>query len=255
MSLKFIGIIPARYGSTRFEGKPLAEILGKPMIQRVYEQASKALDTVYVATDDQRIYDAVKEFGGKVVMTRSDHTTGTNRCLEASEKIAASGVEHNVVINVQGDEPLLNPTHLSALMQLFDQEKVELGTLIRPLPTGTVLAHRSDVYVTTSKTGKALYFSRSIIPFVRDKSIGEWSNAHVFYKHIGVYAYTRKALHDFAHLEQSSLELAESLEQNRWLENDRSIYTAVVSEEGLSVDTPEDLKQVIETLQKNGEPE
>ncbi|MBT6030754.1 MAG: 3-deoxy-manno-octulosonate cytidylyltransferase, partial [Crocinitomicaceae bacterium] len=189
--MKVLGIIPARYGSARFEGKPLADIYGKPMIQRVYEQAIKAIDIVYVATDHTQIYDVVKSFGGNVVMTNADHETGTNRCLEASNKIQES-FSHDVVINIQGDEPLLDPDNLKALIQIFvSDHSVDFGTLIKSVdPNKDKLEAGDGVYVTKKENDEAILFSRSIIPFVRDWSKENWTAKHTFFKHIGVYAYT-----------------------------------------------------------------
>lgn len=247
--MKVVGIIPARYGSSRFEGKPLVDIVGKTMIQRVYEQARKALDKVVVATDDERILEEVKSFRGNAIMTSKNHSTGTNRCLEASDILRNQGVEHDVVINVQGDEPLLNPNHLSDLAKLFEDKTVELGTLIYPVKEGESIETNAGVYVVKDVKDNALYFSRSVIPFIRDDENMNWSSQHQFYKHIGVYAYTTKALSDFAAMDNSDLEQAESLEQNRWLENGRKIRTATVDEQGLCVDTPEDLEKVIQFIE------
>lgn len=249
--MKVLGIIPARYGSARFEGKPLADIYGKPMIQRVYEQAIKAIDVVYVATDHLQIYDAVKSFGGNVVMTNADHETGTNRCLEASNKIQES-FSHNVVVNIQGDEPLLDPENLIALLQIFvSDNSVEFGTLIKSIDSNTGKLEAGDgVYVTKTENNEAMLFSRSIIPFVRDYSKENWTKQHAFFKHIGVYAYTVSALQKFAKLPKSKLEIAENLEQLRWLENGGKIKLALVEDKGIAVDTPEDLERVLKRLKE-----
>lgn len=250
--MKVVGIIPARYGSTRFEGKPLADICGKPMIQRVYERASESIQEVYVATDDQRIYDAVTSFGGKVVMTSSEHETGTNRCLEASE-IIQKKFDHDIVVNIQGDEPLLEPNILSILTGLFRDLDVEFATLIRRVHSLEPVLPADGVYVIKDFKDEAIYFSRSPIPYIREKLQENWSQEHVFYKHIGVYGYTIDALAEFAKMEKTPLEVAESLEQNRWIENDRTIHVAevAVADTSIPVDTPEDLQKVINIIEND----
>jgi len=247
--LKIVGIIPARYGSTRFEGKPLVDICGKSMIQRVYEQAYKAIDKVYVATDDQRIYDAVVAFGGNAVMTSSDHSTGSNRCLEASNSIQ-SDYNHDIVINIQGDEPLLDPENLKVLSGLFSDINVEFATLIKAIEPNTILASGKGVHVIKNKKNEAIYFSRSVIPHLRGARQEEWASLHQFYHHIGVYGYTVAALTEFSALSSSVLEDSEMLEQNRWIENGGRIKLAVVKDEGLAIDTPEDLEKVIKHIQQ-----
>lgn len=242
--MNVLGIIPARYGSTRLEGKPLIDICGKPMIQHVYEQAKKALKYVLVATDDERIEKAVKEFGGNVVMTSSEHNTGTNRCLEAYEVFSSqSDVKFDVVMNIQGDEPLLKPDQIRSLEACFIDEETEMATLVIPVKEKEDL-FEGGVYVVLDKFNNALYFSRSVIPFVRDAEKSNWQNKHLFYKHVGMYAYTPKALREFATLHQTSLEIAESLEQNRWLENGKKIRVEITESETIAVDTIEDLKRV-----------
>lgn len=247
--MKIVGIIPARYGSTRFEGKPLIDICGKSMIQRVYEQASKAIEHVYVATDDQRIFDTVIGFGGKAVMTSADHSTGSNRCLEASKAIQ-SNFNHDIVINIQGDEPLLDPENLKVLSALFSDTKVEFATLIKSIEPGTVLVPGKGVHVIKNKNNEAIYFSRSVIPHLRSVHPSEWTSTHQFYHHIGVYGYTVSALAEFSALSSSKLEEAELLEQNRWIENGGRIKVAVVKDKGLAIDTPEDLEKVIKQIQQ-----
>ena len=242
--MKVLGIIPARYGSTRLEGKPLLDICGKPMIQRVYEQAKKQLQQVIVATDDERIFKAVSGFGGEVVMTSPNHNTGTNRCLEAYENFTKTNdVDFDVVINIQGDEPLLDPEQLRLLVSCFDDKTTELATLVIPAKEKDDL-FSGGVFVVLDKLKNALYFSRSVIPFVRDAEKSEWTTKHTFYKHVGMYAFKPKALHEFANLQQTSLEVAESLEQNRWLENGRKIKVAITDIETIAVDTQEDLEKV-----------
>lgn len=240
--MKILGIIPARYGSSRLEGKPLKDIEGKTMIQRVYEQAGKALDHVVVATDDQRVYDEIISFSGKVVMTSSSHNTGTNRCLEALSKY--SDIKPDVVINIQGDEPLLEPEQISKVASCFKDPTVEIASLAMPVKAGTELKENNGCFVVMDNTMNALYFSRSIIPFLRDLPLEEWSSNHTFYKHLGMYAYTPEALKRFANLEQTSLEQAESLEQNRWLENGFKLRMGITEFDTIAVDTQEDLDRV-----------
>lgn len=243
--MNYLGIIPARYGSTRLEGKPLADIEGKSMIQRVYEQASKAIEHVYVATDDARIEEEVLRFGGKVVMTSPHHPTGTNRCLEALNKIQAqSNISFDVVINVQGDEPLLVPEQLGELMACFNDNRTELATLITPVLRMDDLFNESEVFVVFNKDLFALYFSREVIPHIHGMHKTKWLANNKYHKHLGLYGYTTKALKAFAELPQSNLETTESLEQNRWLENGGNIKLAVTKHDSIPVDTIDDLERV-----------
>ncbi len=215
--MNVLGIIPSRYASTRLEGKPLVDLDGKTMIQRVYEQAEKSLDQVIVATDDMRIEKVVKDFGGKVVMTSTNHTTGTNRCLEAYERYAErTDTSIDVILNIQGDEPLLNPEQITSLVKCFDSMDVQMATLVIPTVKNEDLA--SGVYVVFDKNYNAMYFSRSIIPYHRDIVREKWSNEITFYKHVGMYGFTPKALVKFANLQETKLEKSEKLEQLRWLE-------------------------------------
>jgi 3-deoxy-manno-octulosonate cytidylyltransferase (CMP-KDO synthetase) len=240
----FAGIIPARYASTRFPGKSLAIIGNKPMVQRVYEQASKVLEIVYVATDDSRIFDAVKQFGGKVIMTSPDHQSGTDRCAEAcSGIIKETGLPVNVVINIQGDEPFIRPDQIELVMNCFSDENVEIATLIRKVEDGEDIFNINQPKVIINRHGDAIYFSRATIPYVRDAEKNEWQKKHTFYKHIGLYAYRVETLKKLTLLEKSSLEAAESLEQNRWLENGYRIRTAVTRWESIGIDTPDDLEK------------
>jgi 3-deoxy-manno-octulosonate cytidylyltransferase (CMP-KDO synthetase) len=240
----FTGIIPARYASTRFPGKPLALIGNKPMIRMVYEQASKALDRVFVATDDERIYNAVLDFGGRVVMTSPLHRSGTDRCAEAAAITGdEEGSDRGIIVNIQGDEPFIRPEQISLLKDCFSDETVEIATLIRRAAPDEDLFNPNQPKVVISAAGDAIYFSRAVIPHVRDYEPGEWSARHVFYKHIGLYAYRTETLMKITSLPQSSLEIAESLEQNRWLENGFRIRTAVTKWESLGIDTPEDLEK------------
>jgi 3-deoxy-manno-octulosonate cytidylyltransferase (CMP-KDO synthetase) len=239
----FTGIIPARYASIRFPGKPLAMIGNKPMIRMVYEQASKALERVYVATDDERISRAVLDFGGKVIMTSPSHRSGTDRCAEAALLAGAEEAGRGVIINIQGDEPFIRPEQITLLKECFSDESVQIATLIRRAAPDEDLFNPNQPKVTVSATGDALYFSRSVIPYVRDHEEAVWAARHVFYKHIGLYAYRTETLLKITSLPQSPLELAESLEQNRWLENGFRIKTAVTEWESLGIDTPEDLEK------------
>ena len=243
--MKFLGIIPARYASTRLEGKPLADINGKPMIQWVYEKARRALNDVYVATDDERIYTAVEAFGGKAVMTSENHTTGTNRCLEALQIISRqTGSAFDVVINIQGDEPMMDPAQIDILKSCFDDPETELATLVIPVEDASDLDNDSEVFVTFDKNMRALYFSRAVIPVVHTVPRSRWMQHATFYKHIGLYAYTAAALERFASLPQSTLEKLEKLEQLRWLENGGTIKIGITEHQSIPVDTPEDLERI-----------
>lgn len=250
--MKILGIIPARYASTRLEGKPLVDLLGKTMIQRVYEKASQALEHVVVATDDERIFKTVENFGGHAVMTSTHHSTGTNRCLEAYEKYSQEQGAFDVVINIQGDEPLLEPEQIKTLAACFADQNAELATLVIPTKAGEKLKG-AGVFVTFDKNNNALYFSRSVIPFLRDYPEDKWTEHHTFYRHLGMYGYRPEALSRFAQLEQTSLEKAESLEQNRWLENGYKIKVGITPYETIPVDTPEDVKKVKVLLQQAAE--
>ena len=240
----FLGIIPARYASSRFPGKPLALIGNKPMIQRVYEQASKILDLVYVATDDARIYETVISFDGKAVMTSPEHRSGTDRCAEAVTSIAReTGKQIDIVINIQGDEPFIKPEQIDLLMKCFTGEEIEIATLIRKTEPGEDIFNPNQPKVILTTEGDAIYFSRAAIPFIRDVRESEWSRTHVFNKHIGLYAYRTETLKKITLLKHSLLEISESLEQNRWIENGYKIRTAVTKWETIAIDTPEDLEK------------
>lgn len=246
--MKFIGIIPARYGSSRFPGKPLADMGGKPMIQRVYEQVKKALDEVWVATDDERILKVVENFGGKAVLTSPDHKSGTDRCNEAFSKI---GYGFDVIINIQGDEPFIQPQQIETLKSCFDSKETELATLVKPFKKEDgfeVLFNPNSPKVVLNKNSEAIYFSRSIVPYIRDAHHTEWLDRHVFYKHIGMYAYRADVLKDITLLPQSNLELAESLEQLRWIENGYKIKVGLTDIETIGIDTPEDMEKAIKLL-------
>ena len=243
--MKFVGIIPARYASTRFPGKPLADILGQPMIQRVYERASQVLDTVVVATDDQRIYDAVVQFGGRVVMTSENHKTGTDRCYEALTKLPET---YDVVINIQGDEPFIAIDQIEALKNCFVSDQIQLATLVKPFDANTSideLENPNTPKVILSQAGEAICFSRSVIPYLRGVEKSQWAAAHTYYKHIGIYAYRTDILAQITKMTQTPIEKAESLEQLRWLENGLHIHVAITHSDNHSIDTPEDLQRVV----------
>lgn len=245
----FSGIIPARYASSRFPGKPLAMIGNRSMIQRVYEQASSILPVVYVATDDKRIFDAVKKFGGKVVMTAADHMSGTDRCSEAVDIIASeTGKKIDIVVNIQGDEPFIKPEQINLLMNCFTDSSIEIATLIRKADVGEDIFNPNQPKVIISTEGYAIYFSRAAIPYIRDAESSKWSSSHTYYKHIGLYAYRTDILKEITALKQSSLEITESLEQNRWIENGYRIKTGVTLWETIGIDTPEDLKRANQLL-------
>lgn len=304
--MNFIGIIPARYASSRFPGKPLALIGGKPMIQRVYEQAKKALDYVVVATDDERIFDCVTSFGGLAVMTSPDHPCGTNRCQEAYERcyLMVNALldrgelqadlpqvrwdkRTDIVINIQGDEPFIRPEQIEAVKRCFADEKGQIATLVKPFAPSDGLpalknpnspkvvvapsnasAHASNDSVHTTPfreggredvfIGRALYFSRSVIPYLRGVEEADWlqeaeRRGTPFYKHIGLYAYRASVLEQITRLPLSPLEKAESLEQLRWLEAGYEIRVALTQTQTIGIDTPEDLAQAELFLQKINE--
>lgn len=243
--MKFIGIIPARYASTRFPGKPLAMLGGRTVIQRVYEQATAILDEAYVATDDERIFQAVEQFGGRAIMTRSDHKSGTDRIEEAAEKI---GTQADVIINIQGDEPFIQKSQIETLMHLFDEPSTQIGTLGKRFESIEAAMNPNSPKIVTDKRGFALYFSRSIIPYVRGKEQAEWLQHFPYLKHLGLYAYRREVLQEVTQLPQSPLEIAESLEQLRWLENGYRIRVGLTDVETVGIDTPEDLQRAEEFL-------
>ncbi len=248
--MKFIGIIPARYASSRFPGKPLADICGMTMIERVFRQASKAIDEVYVATDDSRIAEAVNAFGGNVVMTSTEHRSGTDRCYEAYRNI---GSDADVIINIQGDEPFVAPEQISTLKGCFNDSEVCLATLVRPFDPDAPFSALSDPNtpkVVFDNEMNALYFSRSVIPCVRNYPSGEWAAKAAFYTHVGMYAYRASTLAEITALPQGRLELAESLEQLRWLENGYRIRVGITDSPTIGIDTPEDLERAVELCRK-----
>jgi 3-deoxy-manno-octulosonate cytidylyltransferase (CMP-KDO synthetase) len=242
---KFICIIPARFSSTRFPGKPLAILGGKPVIQRVYEQVKKVIEDVYVATDDQRIYDAVEKFGGKVVMTSPNHRSGTDRIEEALQHI---GGNWDVVLNVQGDEPFIQPSQIETLCACFDEPQTEIATLGKPFSSMEAVENPNSPKIVLDNKGFALYFSRSVIPFVRGIDKSDWLTHYPFLKHLGIYAYRTEVLRQVTQLPQSSLELAESLEQLRWLQNGFRIKVGTTNIETIGIDTPEDLRKAEQFL-------
>ncbi|MBP3744435.1 MAG: 3-deoxy-manno-octulosonate cytidylyltransferase [Prevotella sp.] len=260
--MKFIAIIPARYASTRFPGKPLALLGGKTVIERVVEQVSQVIGDVRVATDDVRIARAVEGFGGSVVMTRSDHKSGTDRIREAMDIVCGLRTANagqavtplprsewpDVVVNVQGDEPFIQPSQIATVMQCFDDEATEIATLGKPFTSMDAVRNPNSPKIVTDLRGNALYFSRSVIPYVRGKAEEEWASCHTFLKHIGLYAYRREVLCRVTELPQSPLEVAESLEQLRWLQNGYRIKVGLTDVETVGIDTPEDLERAEQIL-------
>lgn len=243
--MKFIGIIPARYASMRFPGKPLALLGGKPVIQHVYEKVAAVLEAAYVATDDERIYDVVKSFGGQVVMTRTDHKSGTDRIEEAIEKI---GGEWDVVVNVQGDEPFVAKKQLDTICHCFDDPTTQIATLGKPFESMEAVLNPNSPKIVVDNMGFAMYFSRSVIPYVRGKEKSSWLTHYPFLKHLGIYAYRKDVLRQVTQLPQSSLEIAESLEQLRWLQNGFKIKVGTTDVETVGIDTPQDLERAEEFL-------
>lgn len=244
--MKFIGVIPARYASTRFPGKPLAMLGGKSVIQRVYEKVSSCLDDAYVATDDERIFNHVTSWGGKAVMTSTEHKSGTDRIQEAVEKI---GGDFDVIINIQGDEPFIDPSQIKTICQCFDDEDTQIATLGIPFSKDmSAISNPNSPKIVVDLRGFAMYFSRSVIPFIRGKEQTEWPDSYPFLKHIGIYAYRKEILREVTSLPQSPLELSESLEQLRWLENGYKIKVGKTYIETIGIDTPEDLKKAEELI-------
>jgi len=245
--MKVVGIIPARYGSSRFPGKPLAMIKGKTMIQRVCEQAWKSkLDAVVVATDDIRIADEVLQFGGKYVMTDPRHQSGTDRCCEALEILEE---HYDAVINIQGDEPFIDPQNIDLLVDMISRDDTQLASLVKKIDNEEELFSSNKVKVVMDKSGNALYFSRNPIPYMRNVAREKWLKKGRFFQHLGIYAYKAEALRQIATMQPSALELAESLEQLRWLENGLAIRMAVVEAGSLAIDSPADLAKAIEMAQ------
>ena len=244
MEIKFAAIIPARYASTRFPGKPLVQIAGKSMIQRVYEQVCKVLEMVYVATDDQRIYDEVIRFGGKVIMTAETHQSGTDRCYEAFTKM---NQDVDVILNIQGDEPFIQPQQIQTLKDCFTDDEVQIATLVRHVCANDGLEYLQSPNhpkVIVNKHNEAVYFSRAVIPFLRNFPSDEYLQHHDYYTHVGIYAYRTNILKELVALPTSILEKAESLEQLRWIENGYRIRVGYTSEKSVGIDTPDDLKEI-----------
>lgn len=239
--MKAIAIIPARYASTRFPAKPLALLAGKPIIQHVYERVSSVIEHTFVATDDERIFTAVERFGGKAIMTSSSHRSGTDRCYEAYQKC---GYECDVIVNVQGDEPFIHASQLSSLLQCFEDPSTDIATLVMPFPADAptqALHNPNSPKVVIGNHDQALYFSRSVIPYLRGIPESEWLRHHTFYKHIGLYAYRSAVLQQITQMPAGRLEQAESLEQLRWLEAGLRIRVGYTEIETIGIDTPEDL--------------
>jgi len=246
-NMKFTAIIPARYASTRFPGKPLAMLGGKTVIQRVYQQVNDVLGEAYVATDDERIRSAVEQFGGKAVMTRTDHKSGTDRIQEAADKI---GTTADVIINVQGDEPFIQQSQIETLCHLFDDPQTQIGTLGKRFQTMDEVDNPNSPKIVCDIRGFALYFSRSAIPYIRGTVHDSWITAFPFLKHLGIYAYRREVLAEITKLPQSSLERAESLEQLRWLQNGYRIRVGETDIETVGIDTPADLQRAEQLLRE-----
>ena len=244
--MRYLAIIPARYASTRFPAKPLAILGGKPVIQRVYEQVKRVMEDVFVATDDERIFRVVEAFGGRAIMTRKDHKSGTDRCFEAYQK---AGVECDVVINIQGDEPFIQPSQIRSLQACFEDDATQIATLVKPFTEADgleALMNPNSPKVVVSDDARALYFSRSVIPYLRGVEPEKWLISHTFFKHIGLYAYRMETLQEITQLPQSTLEKAESLEQLRWLDHGYVIKVGQTDVETIGIDTPEDLARAEE---------
>jgi 3-deoxy-manno-octulosonate cytidylyltransferase (CMP-KDO synthetase) len=242
--MNIVGIIPSRFASTRFPGKPLADINGMSMIQRVYEQAKKAkcLSDVVIATDDERIFNHVNEFGGQVVMTAPTHQSGTDRCAEIIEK--DNKHDFVVVINIQGDEPYIHPEQINQLCSCFNDSTAQIATLVNEIKSSDELFNHNIIKVILNKNSDAIYFSRSPVPYCRNFPEQEWIKHYTYYKHIGIYGYRRDTLLEIAKLPKTKLEITESLEQLRWIENAYKIKAEITAYESVSIDTPEDMLKV-----------
>lgn len=248
MTDKFLALIPARYASTRFPGKPLADIHGKPMIQHVYERALAVFNHAYVATDDERIKEAVNAFGGHVVMTSENHKSGTDRCVEALNKVESIlKTKFDVIINIQGDEPFIETSQLELISSCFEDKTTQIATLVKKIDLQTDLFDINKPKVVLTVDQKAIYFSRQPIPYYRGLEESKWLKQHTYYKHLGLYAYRSNTLREISKLSQSTLEVAESLEQLRWLENGYQISVRETNMENLAVDTPADLQRILKS--------
>lgn len=249
--MRILGIIPARYASTRFPGKPLIDINGKTMIQLVYEQAlqSTKLDEVVVATDDERILLHVRTFGGRAILTSPDHQSGTDRCAEVAEKLPG----FDILINIQGDEPFIDPQQIDMLCTCFESEGTELATLVKKINTSEELHNPNSPKVILNSSSEAIYFSRAAIPYLRNIELPDWISSHTFYKHIGIYGYRINTLKTITKLHVSSLEKAEALEQLRWIENGYKIKVAITDIENQAIDTPDDLKKILSAYKNPGQ--
>lgn len=251
--MRTLAIIPSRYGSSRFPGKPLADIAGKSMVRRVYEQAQKAFENVCVATDDERIVAEVESFGGVAIMTSSAHQSGTDRCFEAYSKYRTMfpNREIDIIMNIQGDEPLIDPVQLKSLEKAFTEKNVYLGTMAKRIDNQEELFNPNSPKVIMDNNGYALYFSRQTIPYLRDCPKELWLTKHTYYKHIGLYAYKPEVLKAICSMERSPLEICESLEQLRWIENGLKIKVVETDSKTLAVDTPEDLEKIVRYIEKD----
>jgi 3-deoxy-manno-octulosonate cytidylyltransferase (CMP-KDO synthetase) len=245
--MEIIAIIPARYASTRFPGKPLAKLAGKPVIQHVYEKVTQTLPDTWVATDDQRIYETVEDFGGKAIMTRPDHKSGTDRIQEAVDKI---GTKADIIVNIQGDEPFIQTSQIETICKLFEDPNTQIATIGKYFTDTQALINPNSPKIVTDVNGFALYFSRSVIPFIRGIDKDLWLQHFKFIKHLGIYAYQRNVLKAITQLPQSPLEMAESLEQLRWLQNGYRIKVGLTNIETIGIDTPEDLIRAEKYLKK-----
>ena len=243
MNVKVLGVIPARYSSTRFPGKPLAIIDGKSMIQRVYEQAKlcPGISHLIVATDDSSIENHVELFGGKVILTSTHHQSGTERCSEVCELLSSKGQDFDVIINIQGDEPFIHPGQIEQVAGCFGTLETTIASLMKKITTAEELHNPNIVKVVADNNGKALYFSRAAIPYLRDREPGQWIDHQSFYKHVGIYGYRTDILMRIVKLPPSVHETAESLEQLRWLDSGFEIKMEETFFESVSVDTPADL--------------
>lgn len=248
--MKFLALIPARYASTRFPAKPLAILAGKPIIQHVYERVSSIFEDAYVVTDDTRIEECVKAFGGRCVMTGTHHKSGTDRCFEALEKLGAG---FDVVVNVQGDEPFIAASQLETIKQCFADAETQIATLVKPFTPAdgiAALENPNSPKVVLDNNNYAVYFSRSVIPYLRGVEKDEWLSHHTFYKHIGLYAYRAEVLKEITSMPLGVLEQAESLEQLRWLQAGYRIKVGTTDVETIGIDTPEDLERAKNFLEQ-----